>query len=71
MVGRGYKLHGSIGPKATFGFNSIIGYSDEPNFIEFNDGTVVELSFGKMVIGGVVLGERTFNFEDKSIIYII
>lgn len=66
MLGRGYKVYGSIGPKTTFGFNSLIGYSDEPNFIEFDDGTIIEVSFGKMVISGIVLGERSFNFEDQS-----
>lgn len=66
MLGRGYKAYGRIGPKASFGFNSLIGYSDEPNFIEFDDGTIIEVSFGKMVISGIVLGERSFNFEDQS-----
>lgn len=39
MLGRGYKLYGSIGSKIRFGFNSISGYAEEPNFVEFDDGT--------------------------------
>lgn len=27
MIGRGYKVYGSIGPKINFGFNSIVGYA--------------------------------------------
>jgi|JI10StandDraft_1071094.scaffolds.fasta_scaffold3054897_1 hypothetical protein len=27
MIGRGYKIYGSIGPKASFGLNNITGYS--------------------------------------------
>ncbi len=41
MIGRGYKAYGSIGPKVSFGFNSISGYTEESNFVEFHDGTVV------------------------------
>jgi hypothetical protein len=39
FIGRGYKVYGKIGTKAKFGLNVIYGYSDEPNFILFDDGT--------------------------------
>lgn len=39
FVGRGYKVYGKIASKANFGFNTIYGYSDQPNFILFDDGT--------------------------------
>lgn len=41
MVGRGYKIYGSIGAKVSFGFNSITGYTDEANYVEFDDGTIM------------------------------
>ena len=41
MKGRGYQLHGQIEPKISFGMNNIKGYSDLPNFLEFDDGTQI------------------------------
>ena len=56
FIGRGYKAYGKIGPKATFGFNTIYGYSQEPNYVVFDDGTLIEMSFGKMAIKGIMFG---------------
>lgn len=39
LVGRGYKVHGQIGAKASFGFNVLYGYSEEANYVTFDDGT--------------------------------
>ena len=67
FIGRGYKAHGSIGAKATFGLNVIYGYSEEPNYIPFDDGSEIEISFAQMSIQGILFGERIFNFAEKSI----
>ena len=58
MKGRGYKLHGQIEPKISFGMNNIKGHSDLPNFLEFDDGTQIEMTYGKMVIKGMLFGDR-------------
>ena len=58
MQGRGYKIHGEIEPKISFGMNNVKGYSDRPNFLRFDDGTVIEMTYGKMVIKGMMFGER-------------
>lgn len=42
--------------------NNVKGYSDRPNFLRFDDGTVIEMTYGKMVIKGMMFGEREFNF---------
>ena len=39
FLGRGFKAYGSIITKASFGLNTIYGYSDKPNYILFDDGT--------------------------------
>jgi hypothetical protein len=66
MRGRGYSIHGMIEPKISLGMNSIKGTSDRLNHLLFDDGTKIELTFGKMVIYGTLFGEREFNFEDRS-----
>lgn len=37
-----------------------------PNYIVFDDGTEIEVSYGKMIIHGLLFGDREFNFNDKS-----
>lgn len=49
--------------------NNVKGYSERPNYIIFDDGTEIELVFGKMVINGMLFGERMFDFSDKSNIF--
>ena len=70
MVGRGYKKYGSIEPKISFGLNinKASGYSSNPHYVEFDDGMKIEYICAKIVIGGLFIGERTFTFEDKSIV---
>lgn len=46
--------------------NNIKGYSDRPNYLKFEDGTEIEMAYGKMVIKGMLFGDRQFNFQDKS-----
>lgn len=46
--------------------NNIKGYSQRPNYILFDDGTEIEIIYGKMIITGTIFGEREFNFDEKS-----
>ena len=66
MYGRGYKIYGQIEPKIELGMNSIKGYNDRENIIEFDDGAKLSFSIPKLVIKGMIFGDREFNFEDKS-----
>lgn len=66
FVGRGYKKYGCMEPKVSVGLNSGSGYSIYPHYVEFDDGMKIEYVCAKIVIGGLLIGERTFNFEDKS-----
>jgi hypothetical protein len=67
MHGRGYKTFGKIEPKIELGMNSVKGLSDHENIIEFDNGRVIKLTFMKMVIHGLLFGDREFNFEYRSI----
>lgn len=71
LMGRGFKAYGSITTKASFGLNTIYGYSDKPNYVLFDDGTEIEVSFAKMAIKGILFGEREFNFIEKSNLVLI
>ena len=66
FVGNGYKIFGQIEPKISFGMNNVKGYSQRINRIVFDDGTEIDLLYGKMTIYGLMFGEREFNFEDKG-----
>ena len=47
--------------------NNIKGYSHRPNYLEFDNGkSQIEMIFGKMVIKGLLFGDREFNYEEKS-----
>lgn len=61
-VGKGYRISGVIEPKISFGLNNVKGYSERPNRIVFDDGAVIDLLYGKMIIYGMMFGEREFNF---------
>jgi hypothetical protein len=62
FLGRGYKKYGCIEPKVSVGLNSGSGYSILPHYVEFDDGMKIEYVCAKIVIGGLLIGERTFNF---------
>lgn len=66
FVGRGYKIYGQIDPKIGIGLNSGKCWSEKPNFIDFEDGTRICLIYSKMVIKGLIFGDREFHFEDKG-----
>ncbi len=66
MVGRGYKMYGCVEPRISLGFNAATGYSDLPHYIEYDDGTILEVIFAKITISGMMFGDREFYFEDKS-----
>ena len=46
--------------------NNVKGYSDLPNYLIFDDGTEIEMSYGKMLIKGLLFGDRQFNYDDKG-----
>ena len=48
--------------------NNVKGYSDRPNYVIFDDGSELELVFGKMVIHGLLYGDRLFDFTDRGTI---
>jgi hypothetical protein len=61
--GRGYRVHGQIESKVGIaGLNTAKCWSERPNFIEFADGTVITLLFSRMLIKGILMGDREFHF---------
>jgi hypothetical protein len=64
-------MYGQVEPKISVGMNNIKGYSERPHFLVFEDGTEIEMMVGKMVIHGMLFGEREFNFEGRSKFIII
>ena len=71
FVGRGYKIYGSVTPSISIRLNSVRGFSDSPIYIRFNNNDKIEFTPAKMLIGGFLVGDRTFDFTDTSTFYII
>ncbi len=69
FVGRGYRLYGTAAIKIDIGLNNAKGYSELSHTIEFDDGHKIEFIFPKLLIGGMLFGERTFNFEGRTFTY--
>lgn len=64
-------MYGTVDPQISISLNSATGYSDRPHIIEFEDGTVMEMIFAKMIIYGMIAGDREFIFDGKSKFFII
>ena len=66
FIGRGYKIHGSVIPNISIRLNSVKCYSEAPLKISFDNSSEIEFTPGKMLIGGFLVGDRTFDFTDSS-----
>ena len=66
LKGRGFTIHSQVEPKIGFGLNSGKGYSDRPSYIQFDDGVEIEVNYSQIVVSGLFMGERGFNFQGKS-----
>ena len=64
-------MYGCVEPRISLSFNAGTGYSNLPHYIEYDDGTILELVFAKITITGMMFGDREFYFEDKSMLILI
>lgn len=71
LVGRGFKKYGTIEPQISFSINKASGFSSNPHYIEYDDGMKIEYILAQIAIGGLLVGERTFKFQGKSIYFFI
>ena len=61
--GRTFKLHGIIEPKiGLYSLNSGKCWTEKPTTIEFEDGTTILVSNPKMIIKGLIFGDREFHY---------
>ena len=65
--GRGYNIYGCMEPKISLGLNCVKGWSPHPTYIEYDDGEKMQFTHTKMVINGMLFGERIFTFDGSSI----
>jgi hypothetical protein len=66
MVGRGYKIFGSMEPSLSMGVNHAKVISHCIDHMEFDDGTKMNAGANKMLVNGTTFGMRTFNLDQKS-----
>jgi hypothetical protein len=63
LEGRGYRITGQIESKVGIaGLNTAKCWSERQNLIEFEDGTKITLIFSRMLIKGILMGDREFHF---------
>lgn len=46
--------------------NSVKGYSEAPWYVKFKNNDTIEFRPAKMQIGGLLVGDRTFDFCETS-----
>lgn len=68
--GRGYEVYGSVNPAISLRLNSVKCFSESPFFLKFNDDDIIELRPAKMQVGGLLVGDRTFDFCDTCKFYV-
>ena len=59
-------MYGSVNPSISLRINSVKCFSEAPFYLKFENEDLIELRPGKMQIGGLLVGERTFDFCDIS-----
>ena len=59
-----------MNPGISLRLNSVKCFSESSFFIKFNNGELIEFRPGKMQIGGLLVGDRTFDYCDTSKYYI-
>lgn len=64
--GRGYEISGSVNPTISLRINSVKCFSEAAFYMRFDDKDSIEFRPGKMLVGGLLVGERTFDFCDSS-----
>lgn len=64
--GRGYEVYGSVNPGISLRLNSVKCFSDDPFYLKFSNGDIIEFKAAKMQVGGLLVGDRTFDFCDTS-----
>jgi hypothetical protein len=64
-----YTIHGSISIEARTGANSCKAYKSGNYFIEFCDGQKYELIQAPIILKGINVGVRTFNYRRCSLVY--
>lgn len=50
------------------GMNSVKGWRDGKNFVIFPDGTKMSYNTPEMRIGGILVGDRTLNYNGNFVI---
>lgn len=65
-VSKNYTVYGTISLEAKTGANSIKATKFGKFVVKFNDGFEYDLSFPQVIIKGLNLGKRQFNFRRSS-----
>ena len=63
VIGRNYRLFGYYALDGNFSWNDLIGEFRGNSYIQFNDGQVISYTQPKFILGGVMTGDRTLNWE--------
>lgn len=68
VYGKNYKAYGSIIVEASIGANSVNAKKSGTYIVEFKDGIKHKFLFPSIVVKGLTVGKRTFNFKNSGIV---
>lgn len=63
MVGRGYKIYGTMQVDVNLRLNYVRGVNNSNMVIEYDNGDKILFDIPVMVINGLILGERSIYYE--------
>ena len=71
MVGRGYKIYGTMQIDVNLRLNYVRGVNHCNMAIEYDSGEKVLFDLPEMLLNGLILGERTIYYEGAGTFYLM
>lgn len=63
-LGKGFKIYGTSSIEAATGLNSVKSFNNGKMHIEFEDKTILDITFPTFKLSGTMMGTRTLKFQD-------
>ena len=71
MVGRGYKMYGTMQIDVNLRLNYVRGVNHCNMTIQYDNGDKISFNVPQMLLNGLILGERTIYYEGPGTFIVI
>lgn len=65
IIGRNFRLYGHYALDGGFSWNNLVGEFKGKTTVQFYNGQVISFSQPKFILGGIMTGDRTLNWEGE------